>query len=481
MGDQAHFQRYQRNSNKVLWGIFFLLLVLVAGVFFVLPTYVTPPEAAATNVVVVPTAAPGAAPVAIAPFEEAQRLRQRETAQNTLAALLELQEELENKQVLNWAEAQFTDGLNQARSGDEAYRQQQFIDANAFYQAGLEALQRIKDSEPEFYARFLAEGDAAILAGAAATADRAYSQALLIDPGSNEAVAGMERATVLNQVLALLNEGRSLQADEQLEAARDLYRQAQAIDSAHVEVGAALQQVNSAIAERDFAAAMSRGYAALQGGDPEAAQRSFAQALAMKPGSAEVAAAMQQARDQQTFTAISVHITAAGQHEADEAWEQALAAWNEALAIDPNLVSAQEGRMRTQGRVNLDRFLESTLADPLRVAEDNIFEQTLQVVAEAERLPDIGPRLQNQLQQVRGFLARAKVPVSVQLQSDGMTTVTVYRVGELGLFTSQTLSLVPGAYTAVGVRPGYRDVREEFVVSIDGQAPVVSIACSEAI
>ena len=62
-----------------------------------------------------------------------------------------------------------------------------------------------------------------------------------------------------------------------------------------------------------------------------------------------------------------------------------------------------------------------------------------------------------------------------------MTSVTVYRIGELGMFTNHTLDLVPGAYTAVGVRPGYRDVRQEFVVAIDGRAPVVTVACNEAI
>ena len=69
----------------------------------------------------------------------------------------------------------------------------------------------------------------------------------------------------------------------------------------------------------------------------------------------------------------------------------------------------------------------------------------------------------------------------MQLQSDGLTTVTLYRVGELGLFTTHTLSLTPGSYTAVGVRAGYRDVRTEFVVAIDGQVPVVNVVCTEAI
>ena len=190
---------------------------------------------------------------------------------------------------------------------------------------------------------------------------------------------------------------------------------------------------------------------------------------------------MQQARDTQTFDAISVDIDAAVQHEDNEEWAQAVVAWDEALAIDSNLVDAVQGRERSESRRKLDDFMLNTIANPLRVAEAEINTQTRQVLANAARLLDPGPRLQGQITQISGFLERALVPVSVQLQSDGLTTVTVYRVGDLGLFTSHTLSLLPGQYTAVGVRAGYRDVRQEFVVGLDGLAPVVAVACSEAI
>ncbi len=479
MGDQAHFQRYQQNSNKVLWGIFALLFVLAGGVFFVLPALVTPPDPASA-VVVVPTATGPTAP-ALSPFDEAQKMRQREGAQNALAVLLELQEELETKQVLDWAAAPFNAALDQARLGDEAYRTQQFIDANTLYQAGADALQSIKDGEGLMFAKALEDGNVALAAGDAAAATAAFSQALLIDPTSSAAVAGLERANVLTDVLALLDSGRTLQANNQFEDAREQYRQAQALDAANTDVSTAIQQANSAIANREFAAAMSRGYAALQGGEPDAALRAFEQALAMRPGSAEVEAAMQQARDTQTFDAISVHIDAAVQHEDNEEWAQAVVAWDEALAIDPNLVDAVQGRERSDSRRKLDDFLLNTIANPLRVAEAEINTQTRQVLTDAARLLAPGPRLQSQITQINSFLERALVPVTMQLQSDGLTMVTVYRVGDLGLFTSHTLSLLPGQYTAVGVRAGYRDVRQEFVIGLDGEAPVVTVACSEAI
>ncbi|MGV3590667.1 MAG: hypothetical protein ACO1PZ_03190, partial [Gammaproteobacteria bacterium] len=403
-------------------------------------------------------------------------------AQNTLATLLELQEELEKKDVLEWAADTFNGAIEQARSGDEAYRQQRFDEANAFYQAGVDALQAIKTGEGAMYAALISDGNAALMAGDAATASVAFGRALLIDPASTEATAGAKRAGVLTDVLELLENGRNLQAGQQLEQARELYRQAQALDAAHPDVASALRDVDTAIAERDFAAAMSRGYSALQNGDSSAALRAFEQARAMRPNSTDVEAALQQARDRQTFDAISVHIDTALMHEDNEEWAQAVAAWDQALAVDPNLVDAIQGRQRSESRRLLDDFLQNTIANPLRVAEPEIYAQTQKVIADAERvLPNPGPRLSSQFAQVKGFLERALIPVDVQLQSDGMTNVTVYRVAELGMFTSHTLNLTPGQYVAVGVRPGYRDVRQEFVVGLDGQVPVIMVACSEAI
>lgn len=476
--DHAHFQRYQQRSNKLLWGIFVLLLALVGGVFFILPNYVAPPDP--SNVVVVPTAPVQEAP-ALSPFEEAQKMRQREAAQNTLATLLELQEELEKQQVQEWAGDAFSAAIEQARNGDAAYRQQQFTEANDFYQAGVDALQAIKTGAPMTYAALMSDGNAALAAGDAEAASKAFGLALMIDPTSSEASAGIDRADVLTDVLELLDEGRALQASRQFEQARELYRQAQTLDPAHAEVASALRDVDNAIVERNFAAAMSRGYSALQNGDSSAALTAFEQARAMRPNSSEVETALQQARDRQTFDAISVHVDAALQHEDREEWAQAVAAWDQALAVDPNLVDATQGRQRSESRRLLDEFLENTIASPLRLAESAIYAQTQQVVADAERLIVPGPRLRGQLEQVKAFLERAQVPVDVQLQSDGMTNVTVYRIAELGMFTNQTLSLMPGEYVAVGVRPGYRDVRQEFVVGLDGKVPVITVACSEAI
>ena len=79
------------------------------------------------------------------------------------------------------------------------------------------------------------------------------------------------------------------------------------------------------------------------------------------------------------------------------------------------------------------------------------------------------------------WIARADVPVSVALQSDNITQVTIYRVGQLGTFAERSLDLVPGSYTVVGTRPGYRDVRREINVRPGAAPEPVVIRCEDRI
>jgi tetratricopeptide (TPR) repeat protein len=482
MSEQHHLRTAQQKTNTVLWAIFGLLLVLVLVAIFLLPHYVQVPAPKAPVATTAPTAAPAASTTAgLTPFEEAQRLRQREAAKTTLEALLEVQAALEQKQVASWAEQAFNDALAEAKRGDEFYASQQYAKANDTYQSALSQLQKISDSQVTAFAAAMQEAAAAFAAGAATAAEAAYQRALLLQPDNAQAVLGVKRSQVLTQVSKLLNEGRNKQAAQQLEAARELYQKAQALDSANAAAATAVREINAAMAERNFSAAMSRGYAALQAGLYAEALAGFQQAQTLRPNAAEVGAAIAQVNDKQSSASVNTHMEAATKLETAENWPQAILEWNQALAVDANLVKAQQGVKRSQNREQLNQFLNATISSPLRLADDSVYQQTMQVLNDAGKLANPGPRLQDQLVKVRDFMTRVRVPVPVQIQSDGKTRVTLFHVRELGLFTSQSVSLTPGTYTAIGVRNGYRDVRQEFVVSIDGQVPVVTVTCNEAI
>jgi hypothetical protein len=78
-------------------------------------------------------------------------------------------------------------------------------------------------------------------------------------------------------------------------------------------------------------------------------------------------------------------------------------------------------------------------------------------------------------------LKRAATPLTVRLVSDNATEVSIFRVGQLGKFSTRELELRPGEYVAVGSRPGFRDVRLEFRVAPEIELRPIVIKCEEPI
>ena len=62
-----------------------------------------------------------------------------------------------------------------------------------------------------------------------------------------------------------------------------------------------------------------------------------------------------------------------------------------------------------------------------------------------------------------------------------MNEVTVYQVGRLGAFATHQIKLRPGAYTAIGSRAGYRDVRVRFAVMPGAPIKPIVIRCTESL
>jgi len=480
MGDQQHHFNKQQQHTKILWGIFSLLLVLVLGVIFILPRYIRTPDPATVAPIVIPVER-GTPQSTLSPFQEAQLLRERENAQNILEQILNLQSTLEGINVESWAAEAYEAALAIATEGDTAYQEQDFTGAQETYQRSLLALQALETESLEVLSNSIDEGYAAIESGLPARADESFARALLIDPESVLAQTGLSRAQTLGEVLALIETGDQERARGNLETALQRYQDALAIDPEHSQAAAAITQTNQDILDRDFRNHMSAGFSAIQQNDPEAALQSFNQALAMRPDSGDVEAAIIQAETMILDRDLNLQLTAARAYEATEEWQDALSAYNTALAIDANVVAAQQGRDRSQQRLNLDNYLKNILNNPLRLSDDQVYQQSIAVYNESLSLVTDGSRLYNQLSSLRSYLDRARVPITVRLNSDGVTDVTIFRVSELGTFNSQTMQLIPGAYTAVGVRAGYRDVRQEFVVPFSGEEPVVTVICNEPV
>lgn len=470
----------------VVWLMLGVLGIIALAVIFVLPSVVENYELPFTPRAEIaeisrPNSVNNPATVAIPPFEEAQRAKHRQEAQAVLASLLERQATLEDLEVRAWADQEYEAALGFAKLGDESYRDQVFLEAKAQYENADAALEQLQSSVPQVLAAALTQGQQALVDGDAARAKEQFTLALLLDPNDADARTGMGRAGSLEEVQTLVGEAEDLRDANRLDEALASAQRAVALDGADEQARSLVSSIRTQIADNAFTRVMSEGFTALQTGASEAAIAAFERALAMRPNSTQAQEAITQTKDQLAVTQINAHRAEAERFATQEQWAAAVREFDAALSIDPNLVFAIDGKDYAQKRAQLDNLLASAIDQPERLADSAVYEQVVQVYYTGRNLDVEGARLQGQLDELEGLLAKAQVPVEVRLVSDNETVVTLYQVGELGKFDQQVLSLKPGKYVAVGTRPGYRDVREEFEVGFGNRSAPVTVACTDEI
>lgn len=472
--------------SPVVWLMLGILGLIALGVIFVLPGIVenyelpfTPrAEIVATNL---QTSGNIPKTAAISPFEEAQRAKQRQEAQAVLASLLERQASLEELEVAVWAGQEYETALEFAKLGDESYRGQEFLDATDQYSNADNALAQLQALMPDVFAAALSQGQQALVDGDAKLAKEQFTLALTLMPADAGAQTGLRRAASLEEVKRLVGEAEDLRDANRFDEALAAAQRAVALDGAYEQARSLAGTIRTQIADNAFTRVMSVGFAALQAGESEAAIAAFERALAMRPNSTQAQEAITQTEDQLAVTQINAHRAAAERLAAQEQWAAAVREYDAALSIDSNLVFALEGKDYAQKRAQLDSLLQGAIDQPERLADAAVYEQVVQVYYTGRNLGAVGARLEGQLDGLEVLLNKAQVPVEVKIVSDNHTVVTLYQVGELGKFNQQVLSLKPGKYVAVGTRPGYRDVREEFEVGFDDRSASVTVTCTDEI
>jgi tetratricopeptide (TPR) repeat protein len=468
--------------------------LLLLFVFFVLPSLVAPDDptqpgatvdnsAGTTEGSPFPNTTADATPdvgEGRSPFAEAQESALRREAQEILQTLLSKQSALEALGAARWAETTYRDALKQAALGDTAYRERDFEQAIASYRAGVEQLEALEQSLPGRIDALLATLTLAIEAGDLLAAQARLNQLVEMAPADSRLVDLSERVDALPQVIGSLEAAALAETEGDYAAAVADAGVATQADPLHLRAQRRLSELQRALTEQRFTAAMTAGYAALAQAEFDRAKDQFEAAARLQPGAPEPSAALaelDQARTQARLLSIREQAERA---EQEERWQDAIALFNEALAIDALILYANDGIARAEPRANLDKRLEAIVTEKNRLIDRRVLRLAQETLDEAQVVPSPGTRLQGQIAAATAIIDYATTPVTIEMSSDGLTDITVLRVQRLGLVQRQILTLRPGTYTAVGMRTGFRDVRIQFEVK-PGQLNAVDVRCVEAI
>ncbi|MGH8702768.1 MAG: hypothetical protein ACREVR_16570 [Burkholderiales bacterium] len=452
-------------------------LGLAVVVFFMLPTRLPPAHGIAR-----PDAAPVSPPRAASRAgDPAETVRERLLTEEAGARYRASSEALRRQGAAAWASEDMSaaaglanEAAAAAAAGDHARAIQQYQDAS-------QRLARIAGRAEAAYARALAAGEAAIQAGASAQAVEAFQLALAIHPGDKKAQHGRGRAERLDDVRARLAAGDAEERAGKPELARAAYAAAVALDPEFSPARVALARVDGRLAVQHFEGLMTRGLGQLERSEWGEAEQSFNAALKLRAGDRSATDGLARAKAGRQRAALAQLQREAQALESAERWEEALAAYQRAAAIDPALDFARQGAARSERMMQVHARVDGYLASPERLYSPRVRDEAQQLLAALDRETPAGPRITEAGQRLGAALKRATTKVTVRLASDNATEVTLFRVGPLGRFQDREVALTPGTYTLVGSRPGYRDVRVEVIVDPDAPAPRIFVACEERV
>lgn len=456
-------------SSERHWGPFVVFTLVALGVVVAFFAFVRfgaeAPDAAATDTV----------------EQAGTRLEsQRAEAEALRAEVYEKWLALESLDVREWAEVRADAALARLTEGERLLSELDTLGAARELRAADTLMTALQTEAPAIAAFHRDAGWRAWDGGDAETATRHFRAVLAIDPGDERVRAALGRAQFLDEVTALRREAQDLRAAGDTRAAIERLREAQRIDPADARLAAEIDELSQAQQAQDFRQAMSRAYAALRSGSHARARAALAEAAALRPDAPELHDARTELAVAERNAEIARLREAAIVAEQAQRWETAIGLYGELLQLDEALVFAREGRDRSRLLASLTARAQSLLDDPefdrdeTRRRAENVIAQIADVRAEASALRSLARQLEQRL-------AQSREPVPVQLQSDNETVVTIYRVGRLGRFASETVALVPGQYTVLGTREGFRDVRRELVVRAGEPVASFVIKCEERI
>lgn len=451
---------------------------LVGSLFFLFPAGLSPPRAPAPPSIAV---SKPAAPAPVQKADPAESVRQRLAAEEAAARYREQQGALAEQDAGTWAPVDWAAALAVAKEAAAAVAARDYTRAIERYEEATRRLTRISGQADVALAQALAAGNAAIEARNSEAAVKEFQLALAIRPGDDQAKRGLGRAQRLDDVLARVATGESRESAGNLRSARREYAAAAKLDPAFKAAATALARVDRRLAAQRFDRLMSQGLAQLQDSQWVAAEQSFRSALKLRPNHPSAADGLARAREGLQRETLARLEREGHALESAERWEEARAVYRRAATIDPAIDFAREGAERSSRMIALEARIATYLDEPQRLYSRPVRDEARRFLASLDRETAGGPRLAEAKRRLEAVLQRAAATVTVRLTSDNATEVTVYRVGRLGRFHERELTLTPGTYTLVGSRPGYKDVRREFVVAPDSDPPQIFIACKERV
>jgi len=391
------------------------------------------------------------------------------------------QAEAEAENIAAWGGEVYAGAIALEQECERLLGEQEYQLAQESCTSAIEELDQLMTAKPALLEQALLAGRLALDNGEPEAAAELFREALEIDAGNEQALAGIRRAENLPKVLQFVKDGSGLENSGDVAGALLAYQAAVSLDPGYPPAREALNRTETAISDREFQQAMSQALQALSADRLSAAGKALQQAEGIRPGDPSIRDLKQQLARRRLAVQLDSLRQESVRLEQAERWPEALKSCEKALSLDAHASFAAACKERVSQRIDLDKQLQGFLTRPERLFEDAPLKGARQLIAFANTVEPRGPRLAGQIKRLTGLITEAAAEVEVVIKSDGLTEISIYHVGRLGSFHEKRLVLRTGDYTATGNRNGYRDTRQTLKVRPGSGALVFTLICEEPI
>jgi hypothetical protein len=415
----------------------------------------------------------------------AEKTKYRKDAQLVLEKIVEIRDLLKSKSIEKWNAEKFSIALENISSGDDLYREGEYLRSIKQYREALDQLNNLKEDAAKIIESTIISANNNIeKLDSELTVEQTINSinlAFAIDKNNESIKLLKERSLKLPDLFNKVMQSDQFINEQKYEDAFSVLSEAIMLDPYRKKTKTSMENLNKQIKEKTFIEFMSEGFEAMDQNNFSSARKVFNEALKTYPERPDVYDALNQLESRESSFQIKERIKNAEANENLENWSEAKKEYEALLESDNSLVSLKARLINVRIRAELDEQLENLINNPLTLRSDELHQKAKKLLKTAQGINQRGAKLEKQIKSVSKIIVQARNPIPVNFFSDNKTNVTIFKIGSLGLFEKRTIELVPGYYVALGQRIGFRDIRLDFAIEPNEVDKNISIMCVERI
>lgn len=402
---------------------------------------------------------------------------EREEALDAIKDLNKTKDNLLGLNVEIWSQEEYSLILIKEQEGKALFDQGFYGKAKFSYQAAIKDTKELIKKGRNLFSNYSKEGFNLLDQEKDEEAKILFEKALIIIPSDKNALNGLQRASVLKEVIKFQKEYEIFIKVDDYDNAFQSVRNAIKLDSTNQKTKNLKVKLDKLIQERNLGLAIDEGYFYLENNDYKNARDSFERAIKIDNFSQPALTGIDLVTEVEKREKINSDRLMAERYFREEKFLKAVNYYSSILQIDSSMGFAATGLSRSNEYINLEERMDKYLNRPDRVSSKAVFLEASNLSVRIKSFK-FGKRLTKKRKDLNSLLAQYSSLVTLRLSSDNKTQILIQNGQDLGIFLNKEINLYPGKYTFIGKRKNYVTVRRIIEIS---ETTSLYLSCQEKI